>query len=137
MSMTVAYDLVHLLGAPRPLVWAAWTEPERFCRWFGPAWMATPLGRVTLDVRAGGAWGVTLVGDEGFEMVVGGRYREVVAPERLVFTTGAGDRAASVVTVVFVAAGAGTELRVREIGVGVGREGWEEFCGRLAAYLEP
>ncbi|MCK2221831.1 SRPBCC domain-containing protein [Actinomadura sp. ATCC 31491] len=146
-SPTAEYTIIRDFAAPRALVWAAWTEPERFARWFGPRTMATPLGRITLDTVPGGVWRVTLVGEEGFEATLDGRYREVRAPGRLVFTTGdpdaPGDGPASVVTLELTEAGGRTEMRFHQYGVNTdaehaeqARAGWIEFFDRLAEHVE-
>ncbi|MGP4099261.1 SRPBCC family protein [Nonomuraea sp. KM90] len=148
MIQTAEYDLIRLFDAPRELVWAAWTEPERFSRWFGPASLATPVGRITLDARPGGIWRTTLVGDEGFEVTMDGTYREVVAPERLVFTTGdpdaPGDGPASVVTIRLTEVDGRTEMCFHQYGVNTDQEhaeqakaGWLEFFDRLAEHVAP
>ncbi|MGX2992919.1 SRPBCC family protein [Streptomyces sp. JNUCC 64] len=87
-----AYEIVRETAASREEVFAAWTEPGRFARWFGPRMLTTPVERVALDVRPGGRWRAALVGQEGFEALLSGWYREVDAPRRLTFTTGDVDR---------------------------------------------
>ncbi|MBE3144121.1 MAG: SRPBCC domain-containing protein, partial [Planctomycetes bacterium] len=44
----------HIFDAPRELVWKAWTEPERWMRWWGPKGFATTVDK--MDVRPGGVW---------------------------------------------------------------------------------
>ncbi|MFC4114946.1 SRPBCC family protein [Nonomuraea zeae] len=147
MTQTAEYGITRVFNAPRELVWASWTEPERFSRWFGPASLATPVGRITLDARPGGIWRASLLGDEGFEVTLDGTYREVEAPGRLVFTTGdpdrPGDAPASVVTIQLVEADGKTEMRFHQYGVNTDQEhaeqarsGWAEFFDRLAAQVE-
>jgi uncharacterized protein YndB with AHSA1/START domain len=86
------------------------------------------------------------VGEEGFEVTLDGTYREVAAPERLVFTTGdpddPGDGPASIVTVTLTDAGGRTEMRFHQYGVNTDQEhaegakaGWIEFFDRLAAHV--
>ncbi|WP_214322745.1 SRPBCC family protein [Nonomuraea sediminis] len=140
---TAQYELDRDFDAPREDVYKAWTNPERFARWFGPRAYATPADRVHLDVRPGGRWEATLVSGDGFEATLQGAYREVRAPERLVFTTGdpdnPGDGPASVVTIEFAATGTGTHMRFHQYGVNTTQEhaegaraGWTEFFDRLA-----
>ncbi|MEV4011631.1 SRPBCC domain-containing protein [Nonomuraea angiospora] len=146
MTQTAEYEINRLFDAPRELVWAAWTEPERFSRWFGPRMLSTPVGRITLDTRPGGLWRATLVGEEGFEATLDGTYREVTEPERLVFTTGdpdnPGEGPASVVTIDFTEADGKTRMRFHQYGVNTdtahaeqAKAGWIEFFDRLAEYL--
>ncbi|SDJ56861.1 SRPBCC family protein [Nonomuraea jiangxiensis] len=143
---TAAYELTRVFDAPRERVWAAWTDPERFSRWFGLRMLATPVGRITLDAWPGGVWRATLVGEEGFEVTLDGTYREVTAPERLVFTTGdpdhPGEGPASVVTIEFKAVAGRTEMRFHQYGVNTdqqhaeqARAGWMEFFDRLAEHV--
>lgn len=69
------------LRAPRPLVWRAWTEPERIARWWGPPGATTTVER--LDLRPGGELRVTMRFD-GNEVYAGAAaFREVSPPERL------------------------------------------------------
>lgn len=71
--------------APRELVWRAWTQPEALVLWMGP--VEWPAVEVTHDLRVGGAWRIRLRNPQtGEDLWQGGVYREIVAPERLVFT---------------------------------------------------
>jgi uncharacterized protein YndB with AHSA1/START domain len=73
--------------APRDEVWREWTEPERFADWFGLRSTPVPPESVAMDVRPGGAWRLIMAANEQHpEIRWAGEYREVVAPERLVFT---------------------------------------------------
>jgi uncharacterized protein YndB with AHSA1/START domain len=68
-------------------VWREWTEPERFADWYGGRGSEVPLASVAMDVRPGGAWRATMFAGPGrHEIRWAGEYREVVEPERLVFT---------------------------------------------------
>ena len=79
--------VVRTLDARRERVWAAWTEPERFARWFGTPPFSTPASRVAMDARPGGRWSAVQVSSEdGTELPFMGSYIEVVPPERLVMT---------------------------------------------------
>jgi uncharacterized protein YndB with AHSA1/START domain len=68
-------------------VWKEWTEPERFADWFGGSETEVPVSTVSMDVREGGTWRATMfAGPARREIHWKGEYREVVEPERLVFT---------------------------------------------------
>ena len=99
MTQTASYEIIRVFDVPREDVFAAWTTPERFARWFGPRFMAAPVDRIVLDARPGGRWQVTLTAEEGFEVTFDGAYRVVAPPARLVFTTGEPDDPVSVLTV--------------------------------------
>lgn len=72
--------------APRQLIFDAWTRPEMLQRWLlGPEGWSMPVCHV--DLRVGGAYRFVWRRDsDGTEMGMGGVYREIVAPERLVVT---------------------------------------------------
>ena len=80
--------ITRVFDAPRERVWQEWTEPERFADWFGGAECEVPLSTVSMDVRPGGTWRATMFAGPGRrEIHWKGEYREVVEPERLVFTS--------------------------------------------------
>ena len=71
--------------APRELVFDAWTKPELLKRWLhGPdGWL---LSVCEIDLRIGGRYRYVWQHTDGREMGMGGVYREIVPPERLVAT---------------------------------------------------
>lgn len=74
------------VDAPRRLVFEAWTKPELLKRWLSgpPQWS---LDVCEIDLRVGGRYRyVWLNGSNGVRMGMGGVYREIVVPERLVVT---------------------------------------------------
>src|SRR5215212_1890076 len=82
---TGGFTTTRVFGAPRERVWQEWTEPERFADWFGGVQYEVPVSSVSMDVKPGGSLRATMLGDAG-EIRWKGEYREVVEPERLVFT---------------------------------------------------
>jgi uncharacterized protein YndB with AHSA1/START domain len=107
--------LKRVFGAPRAAVYRAWIDKEQLARWWGPkgftskvlAWDARPGGSIRVDMRA----------PDGTVYPMGGGFREVVEPERIVFTSTALDGAGipmfeNLNVVTFVEKGAGTELTV-------------------------
>ncbi|MEV4833494.1 SRPBCC domain-containing protein [Nonomuraea sp. NPDC049486] len=138
MTQTASYEIIRVFDVPREDVFAAWTTPERFARWFGPRFMAAPVDRIVLDARPGGRWQVTLTAEEGFEVTFDGAYREVAPPGRFVFTIGdpGSPGPASVVTVELADAGGRTAMTFHEHGAGEeSRRGWMEFFDRLGELL--
>ena len=75
----------RVFDAPRSLVFDAWTKPELLKRWLGVrgGWSMVVC---EVDLRVGGAYRFVWRGPDGAEMGMGGVYREIVAPERLVAT---------------------------------------------------
>jgi uncharacterized protein YndB with AHSA1/START domain len=121
-------DITRVFDAPRERVWAEWTEPERFADWYGGPDAVVPLSTVTMDVRPGGRWSLTMhFGPR--EIHWRGIYREVVPPERLVFTVtdipGEEDPD-EVVIVDLIDLGDGrTEMRFQQRGGGLDTDGYE------------
>jgi len=72
--------------APRRLVFDAFTKPELVKQWLlGPPGWSMPICEI--DLRVGGVYRYVWRRDsDGSEMGMGGVYREIVAPERLVAT---------------------------------------------------
>jgi uncharacterized protein YndB with AHSA1/START domain len=75
--------------APRELVFEAWTDPKHLVQWWGPRGFTNPV--CEWDARPGKPIHVVMRGPNGTDYPMGGEFREVVAPERLVFTSGAMD----------------------------------------------
>jgi uncharacterized protein YndB with AHSA1/START domain len=77
--------LVRTFNAPAEAVFDAWTSAEMLRRWWpaGSDW-ETPVADV--DVRVGGRLRLVMRSPDGEEFGGGGEYREIIRPERLVFT---------------------------------------------------
>jgi uncharacterized protein YndB with AHSA1/START domain len=79
IAMTRDFD------APRELVFDAWTKPELLRRWLGVRGGWT-FAVCVVDLKVGGAYRFVWRGPKGQEMGMGGVYREIVRPERIVAT---------------------------------------------------
>jgi uncharacterized protein YndB with AHSA1/START domain len=77
--------MTRVLDAPRDVVFDAYTKPELIRRWlYGTGWTVSVCD---VDLRAGGKYRIVWRKEsDGSEMGMGGVYREVVRPERLVNT---------------------------------------------------
>jgi uncharacterized protein YndB with AHSA1/START domain len=73
-------------NAPRRLVFDAFTKPELVRRWLlGPPGWTMPLCEI--DLRVGGAYRYVWRSEkDGSQMAMGGVFREVIPPERVVAT---------------------------------------------------
>lgn len=76
--------LKRRLNAPAEKVYAAWTDPEKIVKWFGPD--SGPVTRAETDLRVGGRYTIAFNTEDGQHHQVSGVYREVVPNEKLVFT---------------------------------------------------
>jgi uncharacterized protein YndB with AHSA1/START domain len=78
--------LKRRLNAPPAKVYAAWIDPEKIARWFGPASVKAGTERASIDARIGGHYRVSFTMENGEYHEVGGVYREIVPNQRLVFS---------------------------------------------------
>jgi uncharacterized protein YndB with AHSA1/START domain len=130
------FTITRVYDAPRELVWRAWTDPDHVARWFGPRGITTPRSTITMDVRPGGTFELTMVSDgDGTEYPSGGTFLEVVEPERLIWQ----DRDVQMtVTVTFADLGDQTEMTCHVVGETGGAEaydGWSTMFDKLAESL--
>ena len=149
--------ITRWFDAPRELVFAAWTEPERLQRWWGPS--GTTLVFNELDLRVGGVWRYCMRIPDMPDHWIKGEYREIVRPERIVctlgFTDADGEPVApehyglspdtaqpTLVTVTFEERDGGTEVTMRQY-LGFlppseregANKGWSQSFDRLVEYL--
>lgn len=136
--------LTRELNAPRERVFAAWTDVGQASHWWMPRDFT--LLSCEMDVRPGGTWYRRMRGPNGAVTTKHGVYREVAAPERLVFTyitedaTGVVDPE-TIVTVTLVDLGSGrTRLTLWHTGFKTEsarddhRRGWTGALDRLVAF---
>ncbi|MBD2872339.1 SRPBCC domain-containing protein [Paenibacillus arenilitoris] len=83
------FVITRELDAPRELVFKAWTEPEHLQRWWGPKGLTITV--VKLDLRPGGLFHYIMRTPEGDETWGRFAYREITAPERLVYVNSFSD----------------------------------------------
>jgi uncharacterized protein YndB with AHSA1/START domain len=76
--------LTRVFDAPRNLVFDAWTKPELLKLWYGPRGWS--LAVCEIDLRVGGAFRFVSHRADGKDIGQFGVYREIVPPERLVYT---------------------------------------------------
>lgn len=138
--------LTRVFDAPRELLFQIWTDPAHVACWWGPHGFTTPPETVALDVRPGGSWRIRMLAPDGVEYWMHGVYREVVAPERLVFTyagtaSPGGPEHETRVTVTFADLGERTEMTFRQAVFPTVEErdshagGWSECFDELVDYL--
>lgn len=93
--------LQRVLDAPRELVFSMFTDPVHLARWWGPRGYTNPV--CELDLRPGGTWRNVMRSADGAEFPSTFEYREIVAPERIVYYNAAqtGVAPPSLVTITF------------------------------------
>ncbi len=132
--------ITRTFGASREKVFRAWTEPEELKQWWaaGPGY-TTPIAEV--DLRVGGRYRLGMKPpDRDVIHIVGGTYREVLRPSRLVYTWAweGSNAPETLVTVEFRDRGASTDVTLvhEPFADGQSREqhlaGWTGCLDRLA-----
>jgi uncharacterized protein YndB with AHSA1/START domain len=77
--------LTRVFGAPRNLVFRAWTDAQHMARWWGPRGFTNPV--CELEVRPGGLLRIDMRGPDGTVYPMKGVFHEIVESERLTFTS--------------------------------------------------
>jgi uncharacterized protein YndB with AHSA1/START domain len=77
-------ELTRVFDAPRRLVFEAHTSCEHMKQWWGPRRFSVSV--CAMDFRPGGAWRFVQRGPDGTEYGFRGVFREIVPPERIVWT---------------------------------------------------
>jgi uncharacterized protein YndB with AHSA1/START domain len=144
------FVFTRIFDAPRELVFKAWTDPHHVAEWWGPKGFTNPL--CTWEARIDGNIRVEMRPPNGDAHPMGGRFREIVPPKRLVFTTTAffdkegnpklenlntvtfeeevGGRTKVIVHVVVLRATAEVERPLAGM-----KEGWNQSLDKLGQYL--
>jgi uncharacterized protein YndB with AHSA1/START domain len=136
--------ITRVFDAPRDLLFKAWTDPRQAVNWWGPK--DCPATHLEMDVRPGGVWRGRLRSiADGRELTLGGVFREIVAPERVVFTFAwdeEGERGLeTLVTVTFAEEEGKTRMTFRQVPFQSIEErdghrgGWTSSFDRLAEYV--
>jgi uncharacterized protein YndB with AHSA1/START domain len=148
----ILLEQTRIIRASRARVYEAWTNPEIFKQWFGPANMHCPSA--TLDVRVGGAYRVDVHPNPDAppptsesahrEAAAAGTYTKVVPNELLQFTWdpswNPGEH--SLVTVLLKDVAGGTEIVIRhekfltESSRDGHNQGWTGCLDKLATQLQ-
>ena len=136
--------ITRVFDAPAALLFKVWTDPSHVKSWWGPR--DYPATHLQMDVRPGGAWrGCLRSNENGKELWQGGVFREVVEPERIVFTFAweeDGERGLeTLVTVTFAEQDGKTRMTFRQapfqsVEGRKGHEGgWSSSFGRLEDHI--
>jgi uncharacterized protein YndB with AHSA1/START domain len=144
--------LKRMLHAPQERVFKAWTSAEHIQQWMQPEpGMVVPLA--SIDLRVGGKYRIQMKAPDGEFFTAVGVFKEVEAPERLVYTwdwekDGSGaefgevEGKPSLITVEFLKQGERTELVLthRRFATVESRDnhaqGWGKLVESLARFVE-
>jgi uncharacterized protein YndB with AHSA1/START domain len=151
-SDDVVVVITRIFDAPRDLVFKMFTDPIHLARFWGPAGFTSTVRE--MDLRPGGAFRLDMRGPDGAIYPCEGLYREVIAPERIVYSggpdcghpCGGGLPPRALVTMTFAQHDGKTTLTIdtrfeaaadRDAAVKMGfNTGWASSLDRLADLLE-
>jgi uncharacterized protein YndB with AHSA1/START domain len=130
------------INATPERLFAAWTQPELLMRWWGPEGVACPAAEI--DLRVGGSYRIANRFPDGNILWIAGRFEEIDAPHRLVYSWQLESREgpAERVTVCFVAHGELTEVvvtheRIPDEAARKGHErGWSGCLQGLVQFMQ-
>lgn len=149
--------ITRIFDAPRELVWKAWTDPERVKRWWGPKGFTSPVSKI--DLRVSGVYLNCMRSLDGQDYWGTGVYREIVEPERIVYTDSFSDAEGNLVpasnygmsgdwplellvTVTFEEHEGKTKMTLQHVGIPAGenrylaKAAWNESFDKLAELLK-
>jgi uncharacterized protein YndB with AHSA1/START domain len=134
-----ALMIKRTFDAPPEAVFDAWLS-KSWGEWAGPPGVRGEV--TTMEPRVGGRYRVVMHVPSGNDIAVGGVYREIARPGRLVFTwKWEHEEQDTLITLSFRAAGEGTEMTLRHEGFGsVERRdshnnGWNGTLDKLTTFL--
>ncbi len=140
--------LTRLIDAPRELVWEVWTNARHLKHWWSPRGFTNPV--CEWDAKPGNTIYIDMKGPDGTVYPMGGRFHEIVKPERLVFTSSALDKNGEPIfevlnTVLFADKNGKTELNLHaavtsmkpgaEQYIGGMNEGWNQSIDKLENFV--
>jgi uncharacterized protein YndB with AHSA1/START domain len=144
--------LRRVLNAPPERAFRAWTSPEHIQQWMRPE-PGMEVPSASMDLRVGGKFRIQMKKPDGEFFTAVGEFREVKAPERLVYTWdwekdgsgaefGEAEGKPSLVTVEFLQRGERTEfvLTHSRFATVESRDnharGWGKIADGLAEFVE-
>ncbi len=136
--------LSRVFDAPRALVFKAWTQPEHLARWWGPRGFT--LISFKADAKVGGSFRFGMRSPENTDHWAHGSYREVVPPERLVYTFAwehpdGKPKHETIITLTFAEQGDKTKLTLKQTlfesvtSRDMHQSGWSSTFDMLGEYL--
>jgi uncharacterized protein YndB with AHSA1/START domain len=141
-------EIHRVFDAPRELVFSAWTDPAHVAKWWGPGGFTSTV--IAWDMLPGSPIRIDMQAPNGVVYPMDGTIKEVVPPERFIFTAGSlggdGKSLFEVLTTVTFADQAGkTRLTLNarvtrktpeaDQHIKGMKAGWTQSLERLAAFV--
>lgn len=133
-------QIIRVFPAPRSLVFAFWSQPEKLAQWSGCK-EATAC-EVEMDFRVGGSF-IQKMQIKGAEFTVKGTYEEIVEPERIAYQVDLGPGGVGHVTIEFTDQGTNTKVVLTQDGLPdesickIVSQGTSESLDKLEQMLAP
>jgi len=129
----------RLFAAPRERVFRAWIEREALQKWMSAGGIQVRVSH--LEVQVGGSYCLEAIDTDGTRTVITGKYLEISAPEKLVFTWASTitDNKETLVTIAFIEHGTSMEVILTHDRLVDGtmlmshQQGWAAMLERLAS----
>jgi len=144
LETTAPLVLTRRFAARPERVYAAWTDAALLRQWFGPEGLT--ITRCEADARVGGRWRIEASLPDGRTVGVGGVFKRLEPPSRIVLSWLWDDRPPGApdmeVDVALSSVGGGTEMVLQHSGFtgeeqrGCHDDGWTAGFRKLAALLE-
>jgi uncharacterized protein YndB with AHSA1/START domain len=141
--VTLTVDITRVLPAPPPVVFDAFSDPDKLAQWWGPAGFTVPS--LEFSPRAGAGYRIEMQPPEGEPFHLTGDFQEVVPPTRLAFTfvwePPDPDDVETLVELSFRHLGGSTEVAFTqgpfrtEARRELHRDGWADTFDRLERFL--
>lgn len=138
-------EIEQVLSASPEQVFAAWTEPSAFTRWFGGTEVDVPLESLDFIAEPERTWSARMVLPDGKEIGWAGEFLEVTPPSRVVMTITdqPQDLQRAKLAVTFTPADSGSVLYMTQETPGFSKgqqlatiAGWQGFLAVLAEIAE-
>ena len=136
--------ITRVFDGPRERVFKAWTDADEVAAWYGPEQMDTPRERITIDLRVGGRYELTMVQrGGGAEFTIAYEIIELVEPRLIVLRSEPmpemGMHEPVVLRVEFHDHGKKTRMTLSDgpypSGGGHAEAGWNAAFEKLTAFL--
>jgi uncharacterized protein YndB with AHSA1/START domain len=137
--------LHRLYDAPLPLVWEAWTNPQKAAHWWGPRGFT--ITTKSKDFKIGGSWVYTMHGPDGVDYPNHTTFLEIEHHSRMVYDHGGNEDQPPMfrVTALFTAIGEKTAMSMTmafasaevaaQSKIFIKKAGGDATWDRLAEYL--
>ena len=147
-SQNLELQLRRTLDATPQRVFDAWTDPEQMKQWFRPSDQYKML-LTEVDLRVGGRYRIRGQNAQGETHTVGGIFKEIIPPSRLVYTWAfegpvegfKGEMGDTLITIELLDLGGKTELTLThqhfptQLAVDKHKDGWNGCLNSLVKYV--